>query len=643
MNSIVRRITLTAVALALVLLPTACSAVDAPQTEAASSPSTAAPSVTSTGAGAVQSTVAAVAATLVAYDVDDLDQDWNSSGATSITLDGDAVTVQGGGAEVDGSTVTIVSSGAYVISGTLEDGQVRVDTEDKKAVKLVLNGADITCSTGSAIYVVNAEKTVITLAAGTVNRVADGAQYLFEDPEADEPNAAIFSHDDLTINGSGALTVQANYDNGIQSKDDLKIVGGSITVTAVNDGIKGRDSVAIRDGNITVTAGGDGIQASNDTDAEKGFVFIEGGVITIVAGMDGIQAETGLLVSGGTISVTSGGGSAEAEQHVALFPGGPGGQRPVETASAEPDDSAKGLKAGVNLIVTGGSIGIDSSDDAVHSNGSIAISGGELTLASGDDGMHADESVHIAGGAISIATSYEGIESAVIIIDGGTIHVVSSDDGINVSGGNDGSGTMGPRAGQDSFSASTDTYLEINGGYVAVDAFGDGLDINGAVTMTGGVVIVHGPTSNGNGALDYMRGFEMSGGFLVAAGSSGMAQAPGASSSQRSVMVNFASAQAAGTPFHIETVDGEDVLTFLPSKAYQSVVFSSTELQDGSTYVVYTGGSSTGTAVDGLYSGGTYSGGTKYAEFTVSGQVTTVGAARGGPGAWPGGGRRMPQ
>jgi len=633
--------------MALVLLPAACSTVGAPQADAATSPSTGAPSVTSAAAGTVRSTVAAVGTVLVAWDVDDLDQDWNSSGATSITLDGDVISVEGRGATVDGSTVTVTSSGMYVISGTLDGGWIRVDTDDKKTVRLVLNGADITCSTSAPIYVVNAEKTVITLAAGTVNRVADGARYLFEDPESGEPNAAIFSHDDLTINGGGSLAVEANYDNGIQSKDDLKIAGGVITVDAVNDGIKGRDSVAVRDGSITVTAGGDGIQASNDEDAEKGFVFIEGGKISISAGMDGIQAETSLLVSGGTIAITSGGGSAEASQHVDSFPAGPGMQRPVESAGTDTADSAKGLKAGVDLIVTGGSISIDSSDDAVHSNGSISISGGQMTLATGDDGMHADASVHIAGGVIGVTASYEGIESAVITIDDGTIHIVSSDDGVNVSAGNDGSGMMGIRPGQDSFASSADTYLEINGGYLAVDALGDGLDVNGAVTMTGGVVIVHGPTSNWNGALDYMRGFVMTGGLLVAAGSSGMAQAPDTSSSQRSVIVDFAAAQAAGTLFRIETAGGESVLTFLPSKAYQSVVFGSPELRDGETYVIYTGGSSTGTAVDGLYSGGTYSGGTRYAEFTVSGPLTAVGSARpgqmGGPGIGPGGGRRMPQ
>jgi len=199
------------------------------------------------------------------------------------------------------------------------------------------------------------------------------------------------------------------------------------------------------------------------------------------------------------------------------------------------------------------------------------------------------------------------------------------------------------RPGQDSFNASSDNYLEVSGGYVAVDALGDGLDINGSIAITGGVVIVHGPTSSGNGALDYYGACDVTGGLVVAAGSIGMAQGPSVSSTQRSVMVNLTSSLPAGTVFHIETADGEEVLTFAPTKAYQSVVFSSPDLEDGAAYAVFTGGSSTGTVVDGLYSGGEYTAGTHYAEFTVSGVITTVGSARVGPGMQPGGGRRAPQ
>ena len=640
MNRVARVATTLTLILTLVTSSAGCSAGGAASTVDASagSPNGAMPGV---GNGTGVTTV--IQGVSVTWDRDDLHANWSTAGSTSIRLQGDEIEVDGRGAVVDGDTVTITAGGTYVISGVLDDGQVQVETVDVRTVQLVLNGADIVCSTSAPIYVVNAEKTVITLAEGSVNRVEDGAQYVFEDADTDEPNAAIFSHDDLTINGDGALTVVAHYDNGIQSKDDLKIAGGDISVEAVHDAVKGRDSVAVRGGVLRVTAGGDGIQASNDADAAEGFVLVEGGSLSIVAAMDGIQAETALVVSGGTLEISTGGGSATVSTAMGWSRPGSGGPA-AQQVTADESESAKGLKAGTSLVITGGDIVIDSADDAVHSNGIVTIGGGKLTLASGDDGIHADASVEIADGAVDITASYEGIESAVIRVDGGEVHVVSRDDGVNVSGGNDGSGAMGWRPGQDSFSASSENYLEINGGYVVVDAMGDGLDINGSITMTGGTVIVNGPTSSGNGALDYYSGCEVSGGLLVAAGSIGMAQGPSASSAQNSVMVNLTSPAAAGAIFRIETADGEALLTFAPARAYQSFVFSSAELQNGATYIVYTGGASIGTAVDGLYSDGEYTGGTKFAEFTVSGAVTTVGTvARAFPGG-PGGGRRtLPQ
>ena len=170
--------------------------------------------------------------------------------------------------------MTITAAGTYVVSGSLDDGQIVVDTEDKETVRLVLNGADITCSTSAPIYVKSADKIILILADGTENQVTDGDSYVLEDAESDEPNAAIFSKSDLTINGDGSLIVKANYNDGIASKDDLKIVSGDITVDAVNDAIKGRDCIGVKDGTIKVTAGGDGLQSTNDEDPEKGFICI---------------------------------------------------------------------------------------------------------------------------------------------------------------------------------------------------------------------------------------------------------------------------------------------------------------------------------------------------------------------------------
>jgi hypothetical protein len=578
----------------------------------------------------------------VEFDQDDLDTSVSSSVVSYITLDGDSITFEGDGAIVNGTTITITSAGIYSISGVLDDGQIIVDTQDSEAVRLILSGADITCSTSAPIYVLNAEKTLITLADGSENDVTDDTSYLFEDAESDGPNAAVFSKDDLTINGNGSLTVHANYNNGIASKDDLLITGGTIIVEAVNDGLKGRDSIAVKDGIISINAGGDGMQSNNDEDPEKGYIYIEGGTFNITAGADGIQAETKLMISDGSFTITSGGGSINSS--VRSNEGG-NWRMPNDTNANDSTASAKGIMVGVDITITGGTFDIDSSDDSLHSNDSLTIGGGNFILASGDDGIHSDSSLEINDGEISITKCYEGLESAVITINDGNIHIVASDDGINVvseSGGD----FMGGRPGQGEFVFSGDNYLYVNGGYIVSDAGGDGLDINGSVQMFGGVVIIHGPTSNNNGALDYLGAFDISGGFLVAVGSAGMAQAPSASSTQYAVIVNFQSMLSAGTMVHIETEDGEEVLTFVPTKQYQSVVLCSPQLENGSTYLVYTGGSSTGTNTDGLYSGGTYTSGSQITSFAISSMITGVGAfsggffgGRGGNSGGPGGQR----
>jgi len=552
----------------------------------------------------------------------------------SIELLGETIAYAGDGASVSGSTITIVSAGTYSVSGVLRDGQIIVDTPDEKTVALILNGVSITSSTSAPIYIINAEKVVITLADGTESTVTDGDAYALTDAESGEPNAAIFSNDDLTIGGNGALVVNANYNHGIASDDDLKITGGTINVSSVNDALKGKDSIVIQDGTVMLNAGGDGMHASNTDDAGKGNVSIEGGTLVITAALDGIQAETQLLVSGGDITVSSGGGSVNASQRADWGTWGQG------NSAVEPDAaiSAKGLKAGVDLTIENGTITIDSSDDAIHSNDRMTVNGGTIVIASGDDGLHADATLLINGGELAITKSYEGIESAAITINDGAIRVVSSDDGINTAGGADGS-ALGGRPGRNTFSDSGDYSLTITGGYVAVDALGDGIDSNGPIDMSDGVVLINGPTGNMNGALDYMGSFTITGGLLVAAGSSGMAQAPSESSTQHSVIVNFPSVMAAGTLVHMEAAVGQGVLTFAPVKDYQSIVVSSPELANGETYAIYVGGSSTGVVADSLYTGGSYAAGTRVTDLTISSIVTGVGNYGGFMRGRPGGGR----
>ena len=520
---------------------------------------------------------------------------WDKSTETKIVLQGSAATITGSGASASGSMVTIKSAGNYNFSGNLTDGQILVNTSDQGIVRVILSGVTISNSSGIPLYVASAEKTILVLSANTVNSLSDGKY-----TTTDEPNAAVFSKSDLAIFGDGSLTVNGNSYDGISGKDGLIIRSGTIVVNAADDGIRGKDYLVVRDGSITVTSKGDGLKSDNSDDETCGYFTCEGGTLKIASGGDAIAAETDVLISKGIFTITSGGGSG---------------------VSANSTVSSKGIKSGVSMTINEGTFTCNCSDDALHSNGKLTINKGTFTLSTGDDGIHADSDLELSGGNITVTKSYEGIESRTILkINDGNISVTSSDDGINV-GADTGFGGPGGMGGS---TTTTKNYLYVNGGSVYLNANGDGIDINGSVVMAGGSLIINGPTSSGNGALDYNNSFKMTGGFLVAAGSSGMAQAPDATSTQRSVLINFKSSQKAATFVRIQTTTGTNVLTFQPVKNFQSIAFSSPDLSNGTGYEIFTGGAFSGTGVNGIYQEGTYSGGAKYGSFTVSGIVTKV-------------------
>ncbi len=510
-----------------------------------------------------------------------------SKADTSITLGGSS-TVSGSGAAVDGNTVTITAAGTYSVQGTLEDGRIVVNAGNSDDVYIILNGANISSSDSPAIYVENADKAVIWTAEGTENNLSSSVA---ADAELD---AAVYGKADLIISGTGSLSVQSSNSKGIVSKDDLRIQDGSLTVTAAADGIKGKDSVEITGGDITVEAAGDGIVSDNDTDAGKGYILVEGGKIDITSGEDGLQGEVNTFIKNGDITVSTNGGSANSSDKSSW------GQ---SQSATEKTVSAKAIKAGLNIVIEGGDINIDSSDDALNSGNNLVISGGTINISSGDDGIHADSSLTMNSGTLNMTKAYEGIESQTVTVNGGKIDMVTSDDGFNVSGGNDSSSTDG-RPGQDGFESSDSGALTINGGEINVNCSGDGLDSNGSIKMTAGTVTVNGPTNDGNGAIDYNGTFDITGGVLIAAGSSGMAEAPSASSTQNSVKVTLTS-QSAGTQVSIKDSSGKEIASFTPAKQYASVVISSPDIKSGSTYKVYAGGNEVGS-------------------FTVSGTVSEV-------------------
>ena len=495
----------------------------------------------------------------------ELDDSFDRQSAASITLSGSTAQSNGSGVSINNATVTISKEGCYLISGELEDGQIIVDAGDSDKVQLVLDNASIHCSTGSAILVRNADKVKVTLAADSENELSDGTEYQTDD---DNPDAALFSKDDLVINGSGSLTVQGNYKHGIAGNDDLVITGGRLTVNSLSHALRGKDSVAILDGTFVLTSQKDGIQASNTEDSTKGWVQIDGGNFTIQSSGDGIQAETNLSIYDGSFTITSGGGAVNGADHTENRGGGfgrPGGNRPDsangqtspempsqpaecgqtpsempsqpaegEQSSSgnesdyselifDPDDfddtstddsdttvSTKGIKAGNALLIQQGTFVIDSADDAIHSNYSVTIDGGSFQLSSGDDGIHAEAYLNINGGTTTIAESYEGLEAAQIHISGGTTQVFSSDDGLNATGGSSFELVDGLLVLKDISSSDTEQTFGGRGGMFEVE---DNCDI----TISGGNLTV--TTSNGDG-IDSNGSLNVSGGTVLVFGSS---------------------------------------------------------------------------------------------------------------------------
>lgn len=513
----------------------------------------------------------------------DMEVGYEQSTAVQIQLNHDSVSINGAGVTFADQILTINKEGTYILSGQLDQGQIVVNVTDNEKVQIVLNGASIHCENRPAIYIKEADKVFITLQEGTENTLTD-TQAEYASDGGSNPDGVIFSKADLTINGSGSLTVTANYKHGIVSKDDLVITGGNFHITANGQGLNGKDCVKIKDGTFELDTQGDGIQSDNTEDETKGFVYIAGGTFAITAQTDGIQAETVLQIDGGTITVTTGGGSenASTDQKGDIRPEwGKWGRSDSSNAdtSAEQTASAKGLKSGSKLIINNAAMTINSSDDSIHCNGNVTIAGGTVTTQSGDDGVHADNALLIQNGTISVEKSYEGLEGNNVTITGGTVNVTASDDGINSAGGTD--TAMQQRPGKNSFDENSDIFIRINGGNIKVDAAGDGLDSNGNLYIDGGTVYVEGPTNSGNGALDYEGSAIVTSGVVVAVGSAGMAVGFSDSSTQYSILHNLSSAAAANTTFVLKDENGSEILAYTPQKQYQSVVITSPDIKEG--------------------------------------------------------------
>lgn len=241
---------------------------------------------------------------------------------TKIVFDNDKVNADNvDGLSVGDKEVKITKAGTYVFSGTWNDGQILVDIGKESEAVLVLDGVNITNTKSAPIYIKSSEKVKIELADGKDNVLTDAEFYKFDNPQENKPNACIYSKDDITIKGNGSLTVNANFNNGIGTSNDLKITSGNITVKAFKNALKGNDSVTISGGNIDLTAETDGIKVDNIEEAHKGFVNITGGKITIKAKDDAIVSTRSVTVNNATVKVSVGGQEVKCEGTVNIAEG----------------------------------------------------------------------------------------------------------------------------------------------------------------------------------------------------------------------------------------------------------------------------------------------------------------------------------
>lgn len=525
--------------------------------------------------------------------------DYDASEAVSIQFNGDSVSASSNAVSISGTTVTLTGEATYVLSGTLDDGMVIVDAGDSDKLQIVLSGASITSSTSAPIYIKEADKVFLTLAEGTENTLENGGTFT----AVDENNidAALFSKQDLTINGSGTLTVTSPAGHGIVCKDDLVIVGGSCTVNSASHGIDANDSVRIGGGTLTVDAGKDAIHAENTDDPTLGFVYISAGTLTLEAEGDGISAEAYLQLAGGTFDILSGGGSENAskthsDSYGNFMGGGMGGHmggRPRSTVSdttaTDESTSMKGLKATGSILIAGGDFTIDAADDAIHANGSVTVNGGSLQIKTGDDGLHADETLSITAGTIRITESYEGLEALNIAVSGGDIDLVATDDGLNAAGGTDSSGTGGSRGGDmfGGMGGSSNGSILISGGDLYVNASGDGIDANGTLQITGGYTVVVSPTQGDTATLDYDSSATITGGTFIGTGASGMAQT--FSASEQGVIAVQVGSAAAGTQITLTTTDGTELVSYAPELGFNVLILSTPDMVQGETYTLTVG------------------------------------------------------
>ena len=500
------------------------------------------------------------------------DLSWDASSETAIDLSNPTAT---DGVTVEDGTLTITKAGTYKLSGEYQ-GQIKVETADSDAVRLVLDNANITNSSGAALNVVNADEVILYSASGTTNTISDGAEYTATGE--DDPDAVVYSKADLTIAGEGTLKVNGNHEDGIHTSDGLVIASGTLEVNAANTGIKGKDYVDILGGTITVTAQQDGIKSTNDTDEGQGWTRLSNGTVTVNAGDDGFKASRVVEISGGSLTV---------------------------------EQSDEGIEAQY-INVSGGDVNVTSADDGM--NASLKTSDSESTDSSANTSDAANQQQNnqqqgsLPGGQQSGTSNQQQQGTGQPPAISGT-----SQDGTSQNG-TTGTGQQGmgqpPQGGVPGGGGGTfevvDAAINVSGGHVTVNAEGDGIDSNGVTTLSGGTLIVNGPSQGGNAALDTNGDLLLNGATVLSGSTADMFEAPSTNSTSGYLKLTNSSGFEQGSTVQVADSSGKVVANYKVTKSnVQLVLVSSSSIVKGQSYTVYTTTSAVDSNAASLASGAT--------------------------------------
>lgn len=501
------------------------------------------------------------------------DLSWDTSSETAIDLSNPTAT---DGVTVEDGTLTITKAGTYKLSGEYQ-GQIKVETADSDAVRLVLDNANITNSSGAALNVVNADEVILYSASGTTNTISDGADYTATGE--DDPDAVVYSKADLTIAGEGTLKVNGNHEDGIHTSDGLVIASGTLEVNAANTGIKGKDYVDILGGTINVTAQQDGIKSTNDTDEGKGWTRLSNGTVTVNAGDDGFKASRVVEISGGSLTV---------------------------------EQSDEGIEAQY-INVSGGDVNVTSADDGM--NASLKTSDSESTDSSANTSDTANQQQNnqqqgsIPGGQQSGTSNQQqqGMGQPPAMPGG------NAQDGTSQNG-TTGTGQQGmgqpPQGGMPGGGGGTfeviDAAINVSGGNITVNAEGDGIDSNGVTTLSGGTLIVNGPSQGGNAALDTNGDLLLNGATVLSGSTADMFEAPSTNSTSGYLKLTNSSGFEQGSTVQVADSSGKVVANYKVTKSnVQLVLVSSSSIVKGQSYTVYTTTSAVDSNAASLASGAT--------------------------------------